>query len=132
MSSGTESKLADKSTVERLNEQYIEAFMNANVTWYQRHLADDFVCIEPDAAVLGKAEFLRRRSEGPGISDYKLENVNVRIYGDTALVQATGRFTRPDGSPGVSRYTDIYVRMNGEWKVVSAQITPAPRAKAVS
>ena len=132
MSSGTESRLADKSTVERLNEQYIAAFMNADVTWYQRYLADDFVCIEPDATVLSKAEFLRRRSEGPGISDYKLENVSVRIYGDTALVQATGRFTRPDGSQGVSRYTDIYVRMNGEWKVVSAQITPAPRTKAVS
>lgn len=132
MSSGTDAKVADRTTLEQLNEKYIDAFMTADVTWYQRHLADDFVCIQPDASVLGKTEFLRRMSEGPGVSDYKLENVNVRIYGDTALVQATGRFTRPDGSQGVSRYTDVYVRMNEGWKVVSAQITPAPRTKAVS
>jgi hypothetical protein len=38
-------------------------------------------------------------------------------------VQATGLFTRKDGSTGTSRYTDIYVRSGKDWKVVSAQIT---------
>jgi len=53
--------------------------------------------------------------------------VNIRFYGDVALVQATGLFTRKDGAKGLSRYTDIYSRQNGDWKCVSAQITRASR-----
>ena len=59
----------------------------------------------------------------PDVAAYRLANVRVRLYGGVALVQATGRFTRPDGRRGTSRYTDVYVRRNGTWKVVSAQIT---------
>ena len=113
----------DQTELERMNEEYIAAFMQADVDWYQRHLASDFVCIESDATVLGKEEFLRNVSRGPDVKDYTLNKVNVRVYGDAALVQATGLFTRKDGSAGLSRYTDVYVRNGGEWKVVSAQIT---------
>ena len=31
----------DKTTLERLNQEYIDAFMNADVDWYREHLADD-------------------------------------------------------------------------------------------
>jgi hypothetical protein len=97
--------------------------MNADMNWYQEHLADDFVCIESDGAVLGKEEFLRKTSQGPMWQTNRLEGVHVRMYGRAALVQATGRFTRKDGSSGMSRYTDVYVRMDEGWGVVSAQIT---------
>src|SRR5437773_7594444 len=100
--------MTDQTELERLNEEYIAAFMQADVDWYQRHLAADFVCIESDATVLSKEEFLRNVARGPDIKDYKLNKVNVRIYRDAALVQATGLFTRKDGSAGLSRYTELY------------------------
>ncbi|HYL78330.1 MAG TPA: nuclear transport factor 2 family protein [Bryobacteraceae bacterium] len=118
--------MSDQTQIEQLNEQYIAAFMNADVNWYRQHLSDDFVCIESDGTVLGKPEFLQQTARGPDVAEYKLAKVQVRFYGDAALVQATGLFTRKDGSTGVSRYTDIYARLNGEWKAVSAQITRAP------
>jgi hypothetical protein len=37
-----------QTELERLNEEYIAAFLQANVDWYQRHLAADFVCIESE------------------------------------------------------------------------------------
>jgi hypothetical protein len=55
--------------------------------------------------------------------------VQIRIYGDVALVQATGAYVRKDGTAGRSRYTDVYVRSGEDWKVVSAQIT---RVKAAT
>ncbi len=125
------SNTTDHSTLELLNKQYIAAFLHSDVNWYQQHLTDDFVCIDSDASVYNKEEFLRRTTRYPDVAEYNLENVNIRIYGDTALIQATGRFIRKDSTPGLSRYTDIYVRTNGEWKCVSAQITrPAPQAQA--
>jgi ketosteroid isomerase-like protein len=114
---------SDENTIRRLNEEYIRAFMQADVAWYARYLADDFVVIESDGTVLNKAEFLTQTAKGPDVATYKLEQVNVRFYGEVALVRATGLFTRKDGSPGTSRYTDIYVRNGTDWKAVSAQIT---------
>lgn len=117
------SNKSNKATLEELNQQYIDAFMQANVKWYQDHLADDFVCIESDGSVLDKPQFLINTAKGRDVEEYKLDNVNVRIYGVVALVQATGLWTRKDGSKGLSRYTDIYVQTGADWKVVSAQIT---------
>ena len=84
--------------------------MNADVDWYREHLAEDFVCIESDGSVLSKHEFLASTVKGPDVADYKLDHVDVRIYGNTALVQATGLWTREDGSMGMSRYIDVYVK----------------------
>jgi ketosteroid isomerase-like protein len=118
--------MSNQTQLEQLNEQYIAAFMNAEVNWYRQHLADDFVCIESNGTVLGKQEFLQQSARGPDVADYKLAKVRVRFYGDAALVQATGHFTRKDGTTGISIYTDIYARIDGDWKCVSAQITRAP------
>jgi len=119
--------MSDQSTLEKLNEQYIAAFMNSDVEWYRQHLAEDFVVIESDGTVLQKPAFLEQTARGPDVAEYNLDQVNIRFYGDVALVQATGLFTRKDGAKGLSRYTDIYSRQNGDWKCVSAQITRASR-----
>jgi ketosteroid isomerase-like protein len=118
-----EPNTSDKTTLERLNKEYVEAFMSADVNWYEEHLADDFVCIESDGSLLNKVQFLINCAEGPDVADYKLEDVYVRIYGGVGIVQATGLFTRKDGSTGVSRYIDVYVKSGESWKAVSAQIT---------
>jgi ketosteroid isomerase-like protein len=114
---------ADRTTLERLNQQYVDAFMNADVDWYREQLAEDFVCIAPDGSLLDKQQFLADTIKGPDVADYKLEMVDVRIYGDAALVRATGRWTRENGSQGTSRYVDVYVKQGEKWKTVSAQIT---------
>jgi hypothetical protein len=123
MATELEPHISDKNTLERLNREYINAFMTADVAWYREHLADDFVCIESDGAVLDKTQFLINTAEGPDVADYKLDRVNVRIYGGVGLVQATGLFLRKDGTSGVSQYTDVYVHTGDGWKTVSAQIT---------
>ena len=115
----------DKTTLERLNQQYVDAFMNADVEWYREHLADDFVVIESDGSVLNKTDFLANTAKGPDVAEYKLEDVNVRIYGKVALIQATGHWIGKDGSKGLSRYIDVYVKAEENWKTVSAQITRA-------
>jgi ketosteroid isomerase-like protein len=118
---------SDLATLERLNQQYVDAFMNSDVEWYRAHLADDFVVIESDGSVLNKAQFLVNTAKGPDVADYTLQEVSVRIYGDAALIQATGFWTGKDGSKGMSRYIDVYVKTGEEWKTVSAQITRASR-----
>jgi ketosteroid isomerase-like protein len=119
--SGSDS--AATALLTRLNQEYVDAFMNADVGWYRENLASDFVCIESDGSVLDRDAFLRTAARGPDVATYTLADVRVRVFGHTALVHATGRFTRRDGSHGTSRYTDVYVLTDGRWKAVSAQIT---------
>src|SRR5262245_50314648 len=101
----------------RLNREYIAAYMSADALWYRRHLARDFVCIESDGSVQTRPKFLAGAARGPDVVSYRLENVRIRLYGGgaVALVQATGRFQKPDGGRGTSRYTDVYVRRGDSW-----------------
>ena len=123
MATEMERDKTDKTTLERLNQEYVDAFMNADVEWYREHLAEDFEVIESDGSVFNKTQFLSNTAKGPDVADYRLQDVNVRIYGNVALVQATGLWTGKNGSNGMSRYTDVYFRAGEAWKTVSAQIT---------
>lgn len=109
--------------IKSLNEQYVRASLDGDVAWYDARLADDFVCIDSDGSILRKPEFLRQTAQGSDLAEYRLEEVDVRRYGDVALVRATGAWKTKTGVPGISQYTDIYVRSGDDWRVVSAQIT---------
>lgn len=112
--------------LQRMNKRYVAASLAGDVDWYRMHLADEFVCIESDASLLDKNAFLRLTAQGcSDLDEYKLVDVDVKFYGDVALVRALGSWTKKTGARGISRYTDVYVRNDDEWKVVSAQITRA-------
>src|SRR4051794_3919337 len=113
----------DEATLRLLNDKYIEAFMTCNVDWYRDILAEDFRCIAVDGSILNKENFLIKAAKEPTVCEYNLSDVDVRIYSDVGLVQATGSFLRKDGTRGKNRYTDAYVRNGSKWEVVTAQIT---------
>jgi ketosteroid isomerase-like protein len=115
--------MSHDAELRRLNEQYIAASLAGDVEWYRHHLAEDFVCIESDGTILDKPAFLRQTARGSELAEYRLEHVDIRFYGDAALVRATGKWTAKNGMPGVSQYIDVYARDGNEWKAVSAQIT---------
>ena len=60
------------------------------------------------------------------INPYTVEDFEVRVYGDVALLSGRTRMTGAyEGKPFNShyRYIDIYVRKAGVWRVASVQIT---------
>ncbi len=111
------------NVIRHLNEQYVAAALAGNVEWYRRTLADDFVCIDSDGSVLDKAAFLKQTAEPPELASYDLAEVDIRFFGEVALVRCTGHWMSKTGTPGISKYTDVYARQHGSWRVVSAQIT---------
>ena len=70
-------------TLTRLNQEYVDAFLKADVGWYRDHLADDFVCIDSTGSVLDKEAFLRDTAGGPGVTTYRLApaRVDTPMYG---------------------------------------------------
>jgi hypothetical protein len=121
--------MSEEATLRKLNASYINSYLTGDVVWYDEHLDNDFICIQSDGSVLDKPRFLFQTAKGPDVAQYQLDQVRIRIIGSTALVHGTGLFTKPDGSEGTSRYTDVYAKVAGKWKVVAAQITRAMHSK---
>ena len=122
--------MSRESRLKQLNEEYVKASLAGDVEWYRRHLAEDFVCIDSDGSVLDKAAFLRLTAQGSELAEYRLQEVDLRFYGDVALVRCTGAWIAKNGQPGVSRYVDVYVKSGEDWLAVSAQITRPAREGA--
>lgn len=115
--------LTDRETLTHLNEAYIRASLNADAAWFDRHLADDFICISHDATWYDKPTFLAMIAAGSDQATYQLVTVDIRIVGDTGVVRAIGSWRTHAGVAGTSHYTDVYVKIDDEWRTVSAQIT---------
>ena len=112
-----------ESVIRELNVQFLDAMVTGNAGWFARRLAEDFLFIEGDGQLRDRPSFVGKVAAGPVFSAYELDDVRVRVFGEVAVLQATGRFIRTDGYIGMSRYVDVYVRNEGEWQVVSAQVT---------
>lgn len=92
------------------------------------NMSADFRQIRSDGSVVDRETFLRDITSPDLVIDpYTVEDFDVRVYGDVALLCGRTRMTgRYAGEPFVShyRYIDIYVRRDGAWKVCGVQTTP--------
>ena len=113
----------DEQAIRELNAGYVRAFMNSDADWYDRHLTADFMCILTSGTVVDRATFLANAGKPHTTLTYDLSELGIRVHGDVALVTALGTWTRKDGSSGRTRYIDVWVRKDGAWKAVSAQLT---------
>ena len=120
---------SDEAVLRHLNDDYVRAFVGSDVVRYATLLADDFHAVLADGRQIDKAEFLRQAAQPSGVADFRLQDVAVRPYGDTALVGGLVTYRHVDGSVVRTRYVDVYVRRLGQWQIVSVQFTrvAAPR-----
>ena len=114
---------ADLVTLLALNEEYVRAVETSDVRRFREILADDFLCTLSDGSHLDRDAFLEYAAEPPGISNLEVQDVNVRLMGDVAIVHGRTTFRMADGRAGASRYTDVWTRRDGRWLAVSAQVT---------
>jgi len=96
----------------------------------EANMADDFRQIDGRGNVETKASFVDGLVSADLVIDpYTVEDFEVRVYGDTALLSGRTRMTgKYQGQPFKShyRYIDIYVKRGGAWKIVSVQISRMP------
>jgi ketosteroid isomerase-like protein len=122
----------DVAELTRLSNAWDQAIVRKDEKAVADNMAEDFRQID------GYGNLETRKSFVAGILDpkltidpYTVEDFEVRLYGDTALLSGRTHMTgRYDGKRFESnyRYIDIYVRRNGAWKIVSVQITKLPPA----
>ncbi len=121
---------ADVAELTRLSDAWDRAIVAKDRAAVAGNMAEDFRIIDGNGAVDGKQKFVDDILDPKlRIDPYTVEDFEVRLYGDTALLSGRTRMTGAyDGKPFESnyRYIDIYVRRDGDWKIVSVQITKFP------
>jgi len=117
----------------RLSDAWDKAIVRKDEKAIADNMAEDFRQIDPNANLETKQSFVAGIIDPKlTIDPYTVEEFEVRLYGDTALLSGRTHMTgKYDGQAFESnyRYIDIYVRRNGAWKIVSVQITRIPPAK---
>ena len=111
--------VSDRDILSRLNGDYIRSVQNGDVRRFEQILASDFRCSNPDGSLLDRAGFLAPVT----ISNLQAQDVEIRLFGDVAIIHARTSYTLADGRPGAGRYTDVWARQNGKWLCVSAHVT---------
>jgi ketosteroid isomerase-like protein len=96
----------------------------------EANMAEDFRQIDARGNVETKASFVDGLVSPDLVLDpYTVEDFEVRVYGDTALLSGRTRMTgRYQGQTFDThyRYIDVYVKRGGAWKIFSVQISPIP------
>jgi len=109
-----------------LENQWQEALTRRDVAMLDRLMSDDYVLTTVGGEVVNKARVLAEVKSAHATADVRNTEVAVRIYGDvaivTGLVLISGKFNDKDVSTR-SRYIKVYVKRQGQWRVVAAQAT---------
>jgi hypothetical protein len=114
----------DEATLRQLNGEYVASFVNSDPAHYDRLLAPEFVAIASTGALIDRATFLKNAANPSGMRSFVATDVAVQIVGDNVgIIQARTPYTRLDGTTGDTRYTDIWVKRDGRWWALRAQVT---------
>lgn len=122
---------ADPGAVESVKKFEIELcdlLVRGEWDSYASHLTDDYVRILP-GKMQGKQDVLKEfRASNVKTISMVPEKMDVRIYGDTAvmIIQLRVREQAPDGktTEKLGRPTKVFVRRNGHWYL--AQLVGSP------
>jgi ketosteroid isomerase-like protein len=90
-------------------------------------MADDWIIIGSDGNICDKATFLGLVKSGALTHDVmESHDMNVRVYGDTAVVVGRGvSGGKYQGQPfrEVERVTCVFVRQQGQWRCVLTHLS---------
>jgi ketosteroid isomerase-like protein len=109
--------------IESLEMEWRQAQVDNNIEVISNLLADDYVGITANGTVESKSQAIAQRKAGTiRITSLDLDDLKVRLYGDTAVVTSTAELQGVNGQSDISgkyRYTRVYNRRLGQWKIVS-------------
>jgi ketosteroid isomerase-like protein len=120
-------KTDPSAVLKALEEKWAAAQVRGDVAAMGSLLADTFVYTNIDGALRSKAEMIVEIKSGKlKILSAKVDDMKVTVYGDAAVV--TGRWQGKgieDGKPfdDTERWTDTWVRIQGQWRCVASQST---------
>jgi uncharacterized protein (TIGR02246 family) len=119
----------DAAELSRLETVWNDAHRSGDAEALDRLFSDDLLATVPSMPPMTKAEVLGvTRSGRLRFPRYESSDVRIRVYGNAAVVTGRLQRTRAVGERVMDddwRFTKVYVRQAGPWRVVAFHASPA-------
>jgi hypothetical protein len=108
----------------QLEDRWKAAQRNTDTSAFSRLLAPDFTFIGTSGSLRDRAGYAGSRAGSwiPQGTTFTVTDLHIRIYGATAVVTGRENTSGPRFT-GSTRFTHVWVRRQGEWRMVAAQRT---------
>lgn len=121
---------ADLAELKATNAKFIHNFVTNDTASHSKIIHSSFTLITPRGGKVGRKEYLLEWAHGFDVTKYyywDYRDESISIYGTFALVRSVTKYIKQvDGKETtvMTRYTDTYIKENGKWQCVQAQLTP--------
>ena len=120
--------LEDEQALIKIQHDWADARMKGGSSYTQRLEAENCTIVWPDGSIVNKREDLKSMTGDIVFTEFKIDDLQVRLYGDTAIVVGQGTIRAHEGKQnllgGKFVWTDTFVKQHGTWKVVASQVSP--------
>jgi len=117
----------EEQALMKLQHEWAEARVKGDSSYTRRIEAEDCTIVWPDGRIVNKQEDLQTMTGDIVFTEFKIDDLRIRLYGDTGIVVGEGMIKAHKGKQvllgGKFVWTDTFVKQGGQWKVVASQIT---------
>src|SRR5688572_16742556 len=106
-----------------INHRFVSAFLRVEGGFLESLTHPDFLLTDASGQWLGRADHLRLMREPSQLDGVSYRDVEVRLFGPTALVHGVFEATAPGGKVIRVRYLDVYSWDGNAWRLVNGQNT---------
>ena len=118
----------DEQALLKIQHEWAKARIAGDSSYTRGLEADDCTIVWPDGTIVSKSADLQTMTGDIAFTEFKIDDVRARLYGDTGIVVGEGTLKARKGTQNLLNgkfvWTDTFVKKSGQWKVVASQITP--------
>lgn len=118
----------DEQALIKIQHEWAEARIKGDSSYTRRLEAENCTVVWPDGSIVNKQEDLKSMTGNIVFTEFKIDNLQVRLYGETGIVVGQGTLKAHEGKQslvgGEFVWTDTFIKRGGAWKVIASQVTP--------
>lgn len=117
---------AAEAELNDIENRWIKATLAGDANFLDRIYADNYTFVNPMGQLMSRQDDINDVKSGRlKFTSAEPSNVQTRVFGDTAVVTGILTVNGTYGDEDISgryRWTDTFVRQNGEWKVAASHV----------
>jgi hypothetical protein len=121
----------DEQALIKIQHDWAKVRIKGDSSSTRRLEAENCTVVWPDGSIVDKREDLKSMAGDIDFTEFQIDDLQLRLYGDTGIVVGQGTIKAHEGKQnllgGKFVWTDTFMKQNGEWKVVASQVTPVLR-----
>jgi quercetin dioxygenase-like cupin family protein/ketosteroid isomerase-like protein len=109
----------------QLERDWVDAYRRGDAAWLEKHYAPEYAYSTPDGTINDRKTDIED-TKNFRLDSLEMSDTQVRVNGDTAVVTGVtalkGKYKGEDVG-GSYRFTDTFVRRDGQWLILASQST---------